>query len=124
MNNKKMSPREAREKAIEAIREGRVEFAHPMAEECFPILDESSAEATASRGFHYLKVEPLPARKWQGERERYSHDGGMYFQWGIKGFGFGEASVIMRNGEWTADLEGLGKGFLADMLKAWAEQIK
>ena len=108
----KKKSEEVRKKALAAIDAGRVEFSNPKAPDMFPIGNVEWEDAE----FSYFDASVIPHTEF--------HDGGIHFQWGIKGFGFGEASVVWKDGKWIADTERLGREFLVKLLTRWAKQMK
>ena len=119
---KKPTTAQATEMIRKAVDEGRVAFASPEAEACFPITKRISD--CWEQEFHYLETTAIKPAKYKDEaRKQYSHDGGIHFQWGLKGIGFGEASVVLRGGKWAADTERLGRKFIEKLLSAWAKKM-
>jgi len=129
---KKLSKKEAKQAIVDAIDAGRVdllnadytfvmEFAHPQAAEMLsgPKADPREKE------FDYLESDILaPYKPTDSDLAKWAHDGGVHFRWGLKGFGFGEADIVFRDGKWVATTEGLGREFLIKILTRWAKQMK
>jgi hypothetical protein len=118
---KKLTKKQAKEAIIQAVDAGRVKFSHPDATKMLsgPAVDPKTTE------FDYLESEMIaPFNPTEEDRKAWQHDGGIHFRWGLKGFGFGEASIVSRNGKWVADTEHLGRDFLIKILTRWAKQMK
>jgi hypothetical protein len=125
------TPEEVRARIQEGLKAGtlKFEYDHPMAAECFPQgfgPFEEDLKKT-NREFTYLKVEVLkPYRPpfWKSKQFHRAHDGGIFFQWGMQGVGFGDASIVSRDGAWSYDAEMLGPQFLKDALAAWVDSME
>lgn len=111
--------KEIRRKLASAIRAGRVGFDHPRAAEMLTSIKPGRARR-AKGEFEYVEVSPI--RPYHGST--HSHSGGVHFKWGMKGVGFGEASIVMKDGKWKADTETMGAKFLTDMLARWVTQME
>ena len=112
---------EVKRRLREAIRAGKVAYAHPKATECFPIGKDLAQQGN---DFHYVEATVLAPFSDPEVEAKWHHQGGIHFQWGIKGFGFGEASIVLRKGKWEASVEGLAKEFLQNLLTAWTKKMK
>jgi hypothetical protein len=122
MKNKPPTKEEARKRIVDAIEAGRVEYAHPRAAE---MLQTPHLDGDEKGELEYLDaaiVKPFHCDA-DDARAPWQHEGGVQFQWGIKGFGFGEASIVFRNGRWIADTERLGRKFLQKLVERWVKQM-
>jgi hypothetical protein len=98
---------EVRKVIAEAVDKGRVKFANPFAEDALATMRMEKSDPEYGL-FIDVSIEPWKHGKWRG----------LVISWSRKGIGFGEISLVEKNGRYFTDTETMGKGFLSEAL-AW-----